>query len=129
MSNPGLNAIYNGAFAQGLNLTNSVGFGRRRRAYHHHDHHHDHMHHRRHGRGIMDFIRKGNAILKDKKLISKGLDSLKGMAERNGYGRRRRRVRHHAGARKRRHGGARVIKIVIAPKRGRGRRTHRRRHY
>ena len=77
MSNAGLNAIYNGAFAQGLNLTNRVGFGRKRRAYHHHDHHHDHMHHRRHGNGIMDLVRKGHAILKDKKLISRGLESLK----------------------------------------------------
>lgn len=130
MSNAGMNAIYNGAFAQGLQMSNSVGLGRHRRhhagkrSYHHHDHHHDH------GRGIMDFVRKGHAMLKDKKLISKGLDSLKGIAERAGYGRRR---RTHAGRRRRHHAGAKIIRIVISPRKrghgGRKRRTHRRHHY
>lgn len=29
MSNPGLNAIYNGAFAEGLDIKNTIGLGKK----------------------------------------------------------------------------------------------------
>ena len=91
MSNPGLNAIYNGGVPMGM-----IGLGRRRP--------------RRHGRGFMDFLKKANTFVKDNKLISKGLalaestglaDKLRestlgnlalqgaSMAADHGYGRRR----------------------------------------
>ena len=116
-SNLALAARYDQGMTHGITLA-TMGNGRHhggKRPYHHHDHHHDH-----HGSGIMDLVRKGHAILKDRKLISKGLDSLKGMAERNGYGRRRRR---------RRRTGVKVIVLASKRRRTGGRRRHRRCHY
>lgn len=75
MSNPGLNAIYNGGFAAGIQISNQMGLGRR------------HMR----GDGVMDMLKKGHQMLKDKKLVSKGLSGLKDLAEKNGYGRKRKR--------------------------------------
>jgi hypothetical protein len=133
MSNPGLNAVYNGAFAQGLQMGNSIGLGR----------------HRRHGGGFMDFLKKANTFVKENQLISKGLNvleqtgladklresqlgslALKGasMAAQNGYGRRRRRT----GGRRKIGAGVKVI-VMAAPKRrkatGRRRRVGRPRKY
>ena len=84
MSNAGLNAIYIGGFARDLQVgvTPSVGNGRRR-----------------HGRGFMDLIKKGQNYLKDNKLISTGLTKLAAHAINKGYGRRRK----HGGRRHRKH--------------------------
>jgi len=116
MSNPGLNAIYNGAFG-GINMTPTFALGKR--PYHHHDHHHDHP---RHGSGLMDLLKKAHLHIKDKKYISRGLTGLTGLAEKAGYGRRRRRV---AGRRKR------TVKVIVVsrPRSHAGRRRHRRPHY
>ena len=75
----GMSAIYDGGMAQGITIT-ALGAGRR-----------SHRSHRKHGSGIMDMVRQAHNMAKDKKLISKGLTALSGLAEKGGYGRRRRR--------------------------------------
>jgi hypothetical protein len=158
-TNAGLNAIYSGGFAQGIQLANTIGLGRKRH-YHHHDHHHDHhagkraYHHhdhhhdrprRRHGRGFMDMIKKGIQFAKDNQLASKALkvaDSL-GLKDRiagNQFGALALKGltkasemgygrRRRHAGRRRRHTGAKVIKIVIAHPRKARGRRHKRRHY
>lgn len=80
MSNPGLNAIYNGAFAEGLNISNSMGLGR----------------HRRRGNGLItDVLKSGHDFAKKHKLVSKGLSALHGIAESSGYGKKRKGGRRH----------------------------------
>ena len=64
---------------QGLEITNSSGFGRNRK-----------------GKGFMiDVLKSGHDFAKKHKLVSKGLSALHGIAESSGYGRKRKGGRRH----------------------------------